>query len=82
MKRVDVMSPAARLEDAMKQLVNSWNATKEHWNDSVSFKVEEEYIVPIQAQIRCLLDASSKLSQVLRTAENECQHPRERRAML
>ncbi|MBL8814686.1 MAG: hypothetical protein JNL58_01560 [Planctomyces sp.] len=82
MKRVDVLSPAARLEDATKQLLAAWNVTKEHWSDPVSRKVEDEYLIPLQAQIRCLLDATTKLAEVLRTAEHECQHPRERRFML
>lgn len=82
MKRADFTSPASRLEDAMKQLENSWIATRHHWDDPVSQRVEEEFLVPLHAQIRCLLDAASKLSSVVRTAEHECSHPREHRFTL
>lgn len=82
MKHADFVSPASRLEDALKQLQHSWIATREHWDDPVSVRVEEEFLIPLQAQIRCMLDAANKLSQVVRTAEHECSHPREQRFML
>lgn len=82
MKRSDFLTPAARLEDAMRKLEHSWVATKELWDDPVSQKVEEEFLIPMHAQIRCLLDAATKLSSVMRTAEHECSHPREHRFSL
>jgi hypothetical protein len=78
MKRSDFISPAARLDDALRQLEFAWQATNEHWSDSVSQKVEDEYLVPLHATIRTMLDAVTKLSSVVKTAESECSHPRER----
>ncbi len=78
MKRVDFISPAARLEDALKQLEAAWMATRELWNDPISQKVEDEYLLPIHGQVRTMLDAVSKMSLKLRKAEQECLHPRER----
>ena len=82
MKRSDFISPAARLDDAMRQLDAAWLATKEHWNDPVSGVVEEEYLVPLQNTVRSMLDAVTKLSGVVKTAETECCHPRERNMYL
>lgn len=78
MKRVDFISPAARLEDALKQLEASWMATKESWNDPISQKVEDDFLVPLHGQVRSMLDAVNKMSLVMRKAEQECLHPRER----
>ncbi len=78
MKRVDFISPAARLEDALKQLEAAWMATREHWNDPISQKVEDEYLLSIHGQVRTMLDAVSKMSLKMRKAEQECLHPRER----
>jgi len=78
MKRVDFISPAARLEDALKQLEAAWFETREHWNDSISQKVEDEYLLPIHGQVRTMLDAVSKLSLKMRMAEQDCLHPKER----
>ena len=82
MKRVDFISPAARLEDALKQLEVSWMVTREHWNDPVSQKVEDEFLVPLHGQVRSMLDAVSKMSLIMRKAEQECLHPRERHVAL
>ena len=82
MKRVDFISPAARLEDALRQLEAAWMATREHWSDSISQKVEDEYLVPVHGQVRTMLDAVSKMSLKMRKAEQECLHPRERNVSL
>ena len=82
MKRVDFISPAARLEDALKQLEASWMVTREHWTDPVSQKVEDEFLVPLHGQVRSMLDAVSKMSLIMRKAEQECLHPRERHVAL
>ena len=82
MKRVDFISPAARLEDALKQLEYAWMATREHWNDSISQKVEDEYLLPVHGQVRTMMDAVSKMSLKMRKAEQDCLHPRERNVTL
>ncbi|MCA9063474.1 MAG: hypothetical protein KDA96_10455 [Planctomycetaceae bacterium] len=82
MKRTDFISAAARLEDALKQLEFTWMATREHWSDSVSRKVEDEYLVTLHGQVRSMLDAVGTLSSVMRTAQNECLHRRERGVVL
>ncbi|MCA9058816.1 MAG: hypothetical protein KDA85_09960 [Planctomycetaceae bacterium] len=82
MKRTDFTSAAARLEDAMKQLEFAWMATREHWSDPISRKVEDEYLVPLHGQVRSMLDAITKLNGVMRTAQRECLHQRERNVVL
>jgi hypothetical protein len=82
MKRSDFISPAARLDDALRQLQHAWQATQEYWDDPVSRTVEDEYLMPLQGSVRSLLDAVSKLSGVMKTAETECAHPRERSSYL
>lgn len=82
MKRVDFVSPASRLEDALRQLEMSWMATREFWSDPVSHRVEDDFLVPLHGQVRSLLDAVSKMSLVMRKAEQECLHPRERNISL
>ncbi len=82
MKRADFASPAARLEEALKQLEQSWMHTREFWKDPVSQRVEDEFLIPLHSHVRCMLDATTKLAQVVRKAEHECSHPREHRFML
>ncbi|MGB0741593.1 MAG: hypothetical protein ACPGXX_16105 [Planctomycetaceae bacterium] len=80
MKRVDFHSPGARLEDAFSELEAAWLSARSSWNDSVSHRVEDEYLIPLQGVIRSMLDAINSTSQKLQKAQENCQHPRERRS--
>ncbi len=77
MKNADFLSPAARLEDALKQLEHAWTETTEEWSDPVSRRVEDVYLMPLKSQIRAMMDTVEKLSGVMARAERECSHPRE-----
>lgn len=78
MKRLDFVSPGARLEDALRQLEAAWQVARNDWNDQVSERVEDEYLLKIRAQVRLILDGIGRTATVLRKAEMECRHPRER----
>jgi len=77
MRNADFISPAARLADAMKQLERAWMETREEWSDSVSQRVEDEYLVPMHGQVQAMLDTVEKLSGVMSKAERACMHQRE-----
>lgn len=77
MRNADFMSPAARLAESMKQLERVWMETKEEWSDSVSQRVEDEYLVPLHGQVQVMLDTVGKLSGVMAKAERACIHSRE-----
>ncbi len=82
MKRVDFQSSAARLEDAFAELEAAWLSARAAWNDTVSRRVEDEYLIPMQSMIRSMHDAIDSTSQVLKKAQQECQHPREHRSSM
>lgn len=77
MRNADFQSPAARLQDALKQLEKSWADAREEWNDPVSRRIEDEYLLPLKGQVRAMLDTIEKLSGVMTAAERACSHPRE-----
>ncbi|MDG1893810.1 MAG: hypothetical protein P8J37_02770 [Fuerstiella sp.] len=77
MKNADFMSPAARLDDALRTLEKAWMDTKEEWADPVSQRVEDDYLVPLHGQVRAMLDTVEKLSGVMSKAERACLHQRE-----
>jgi len=77
-KRIDFVSPGARLEEALQQLEASWQVARRDWSDQVSQRVEDEYLLKIRAQVRLLLDGIGRTATVLRKAEQECRHPREK----
>ncbi|MFN9825637.1 MAG: hypothetical protein ACK58J_15945 [Planctomyces sp.] len=82
MKRLDMTSPGARRDDALCRREHTWLETRQQWNDPVAERVEEEFISTIRARVRTLLDAIAKSQTLLRKAEYECQHPRERTQQL
>lgn len=82
MKNADFISAASRLEDALKQLEASWSVTREDWSDGVSRRVEDDFLVPLKAQVRTMTDTVEKLSGVIRQAESACLHPREKHQSL
>lgn len=77
MRNADFVTPAARLEDALKRLEQAWQNTKEDWSDSVSQTVEDEYLIPLHNQVTLMRDAIGRLSDVMGHAESACLHQRE-----
>ena len=77
MRHADFISPAARLQDALARLEHAWQQTREHWSDSVSETVEEDYLVPLHNQVVLTLDAVNRISEVMGNAERSCSHRRE-----
>jgi hypothetical protein len=77
MRKSDFISPASRLQDALKQLEQQWMVTRDEWSDPVSQRVEDEFLLPLHGQIQVMLDTVNKLSGVMAKAERECAHPRE-----
>ena len=82
MKHADFVSPAARLEDAMNQLEQVWQQTKEQWSDPVSRAIEEDYLVSFHNRVVLVLDAVNKTAGVMRQAEQACLHKRESDSLL
>lgn len=82
MRNADFNSSAGRLNDALKALEGQWMEAKESWDDSVSQRVEDDFLVPLHGQVRAMMDTVTKLAGVMAQAERECQHARERSAYL
>lgn len=77
MSQFDFRSPAGRLRDALLKLEQRWRITQEDWNDSVSSRVEEEYLLPLHSEVQAMLDTASRLAEVMQKAERACRHPKE-----
>jgi hypothetical protein len=72
MQRGDVSIISSALHHAMKTLRMRWDETHEVWDDSVSRKFEEEYLVPLEPQLQVTLKAINRLSLVMARAHEEC----------
>lgn len=62
-----------QLRDALKNLRLKWEDSAGHWNDDVRRSFDEEYLSPLEAQVRATLQAMEQLSQMLISARQDCQ---------
>ena len=63
--RCDLITPATRLQKAMKRLQDRWLDTQEQWDDSVSRRFQEKHLDPIVPQMQLTLAAIHELKRVL-----------------
>lgn len=73
MQAADFHTGSALLNNAMKNLLVHWEATKETWNDATMRKFEEEHIETLKPKIRTFLETTARISEMLQRAEIECQ---------
>ena len=68
----DFFTASAKLNQDLKGLIQRWQATKEVWNDVAARNFEEDHLQPLPNKFRILLDTTSRLSDLLQRAEQEC----------
>ena len=68
----DLVTGAAKLADALKNLHMHWEDTKEQWQDAACRRFEEEHLAPLEPQVHLTLDAITRLADVLERAQREC----------
>lgn len=68
----DLVTGAAKLSDALKNLHIHWEETKEQWQDAACRRFEEEHLAPLEPQVHLTLDAIARLADVLERAQREC----------
>jgi hypothetical protein len=61
-----------RIHMAMKTLLVRWEDTRGRWNDPVGRAFEEQYVEPLEKQIRTSLRALDRLAQELYACRRDC----------
>lgn len=72
MKGWDLTTPIAKLELAHKSLRTTMAAVDPQWTDSARREFWETYLEPIDPNVRGMLEAIARLSEVLVAAERQC----------
>jgi hypothetical protein len=72
MKVCDLTGSAARLNLAMKTLMQAVDEADRLWHDDASRRFQHTYLVPLDAKMRDALEAIRRLDQVLSGVEHEC----------
>jgi len=68
----DLVSGAAKLAGAMKDLQLHWTETKEEWRDIAAKHFEEDHLAELEPLVRLTFDAVSRLAETLDRAQREC----------
>jgi hypothetical protein len=71
MKVGDLHSGAVKLEQAMRALAMRWERTKTLWRDPASKAIEDQYLADLEPQVKVVLEAASRLAEVLDKAQEE-----------
>jgi hypothetical protein len=71
MKVGDIHSGAVKLEQAMRVLMLRWEHTKELWHDTASKNFEDRYLADLEPQVKVIMEAAARLTEVLDRAQQE-----------
>ena len=73
MRKCDLATGAARIQNAIKNLEVVWNDRREEWNDAVSLRFQEHHLEPIIPQAKMALDAISRMHLLLDEVQRDCE---------
>ena len=73
MKPFDMVTGAARLENALQVLQSVRAEVMSQWMDQNSQSFDEAYLEPLEAKVKQVLEAANHLSEVLSTAQRDCE---------
>lgn len=62
-----------QLYTAMKTCTERWAQTRETWRDGVAADIEENCLVPLQADVQTVLHALDRLGDVLAEMQRDCE---------
>jgi hypothetical protein len=68
----DLVTGAAKLSGALKNLYLHWDETKDQWQDAACRRFEEDHLAQLEPKVHLTLDAVARLAEVLERAQREC----------
>ncbi len=62
----------AKLVQAGKKLMTEWQQTRENWRDENARRFEQQYMAPLEANIRAAVLAIERIGSAIEAARQEC----------
>jgi hypothetical protein len=62
----------AKLVQASKKLLAEWQQTRENWRDENARRFEQQYMAPLEANIRSAVLAIERIGSALEGARQDC----------
>ena len=72
MKHADVSGAAAKIELALKTFRTTFGAIEPQWTDAARRDFQETHVAPLEPNVRNMLEAITRLAEVLAAAERDC----------
>lgn len=73
MPKFDLTAGSGTLRDAADSLMQAWDETKTHWNDSSSRNFEENHLRPLLRELGDGLNSIQRMGELLAQAERQCE---------
>lgn len=61
-----------QLGKAMKELTHRWLETKSVWNDAVSRRLEDDFLVPLESDLKNAVSAMDRIGVLIQTIKRDC----------
>jgi hypothetical protein len=68
----DLVTGAAKLSEALKNLSLHWDEAKEQWQDAACRRFEEDHLTPLEPKVHLTLDAVARLADAMERAQRDC----------
>jgi hypothetical protein len=69
----DFSTGIGHLSESVDNLQNSWQNTRELWNDRTSQSFEETHLQQLLQEVTAVLQATTRMSEVVLRARRECE---------
>jgi hypothetical protein len=73
MKRVDLITSAARMRHALETLEAHWQRSALEWDDVVSQRFAERELEPLVPKMKVALDAINRMHNLLTEVQRDCE---------
>ncbi|MBN1851170.1 MAG: hypothetical protein JW829_00540 [Pirellulales bacterium] len=72
MKQFDLVTGAAKLQEALENLQLQWQQSADQWRDNVSHQFAKNHLDPLSPIIKSTVDAIGRMANVIDQAERDC----------
>ncbi len=72
MRHSDLGSVISKLKAAEEAMDAGFSSVEKEWADAVRREFEEDYVAPIEPNVKRIVDAIARLATVLTNAEHQC----------
>ncbi len=73
MRNWDLITAAAKLQEAQKTFRTVKADTAEQWNDEIYRNFDERFLVPLDQRVERMIAAIGRLSEMLNAAQRDCE---------